>query len=187
MNNPLYKNWLLTVLGLKYVKEGIEDFLEHEVKVCHTKLINDVCSNLGVSSIDCSAQNYYPFPLKSLPLGKCSIHPSNRPASCLNTCPNFISCRLYKNIAQLHRFGHTSCSYKNTNACKWTSTPWELAKCFLTMDGYIACIGPQDTDCTGLLSIIINMKDIGDKLNLNIDGKTDLVSEVSGKINTVFY
>ena len=181
MNNPLYKNWLLTVLGLTYVKEGIEDFIKHEVKVCHTKLINDVCIDLGVPSIDCTAQNYYPFPLKSLPKGNCGTHPTFRPASCSKTCPNYISCRLYKNITHLHRFGINCCSYKNTNASLWTSTPWELAKCFLTMDGYSTCIGPQDTDCTGLLSIIINMKAVGDKINLNIDGKTDIVSAVSFK------
>ena len=182
LRDPEYKNWILAGLGLLYLKEGIEEYLDTEIRSFHAQLMVKIAADLSISAsaVDCSIQAYIKHPMKSIPAYDCSAHSNKKHTDCPAECPNRICNAIYNEIKQAHRFGRPN-GWKNSIANKWTSDPWEIAKCFLSTDGYTNCHSATDVDCSGLLSIFINLKPIGDKLKLvcAIDGKSDILSKVN--------
>ena len=68
--------------------------------------------------------------------------------------------------------------WTNTDATKWTSDYWELAKCYLPY-GYDATRNETEADLSGLLSLIINCKDVDNYLTAKVDpDKNDLYHKV---------
>ena len=180
-HDPEYKNWVLAELGLLYLKEGLEEYLDTEIKVFHAQLMVKIALdlNMSASAVDCSIQTYIKHPMKSIPVYDCSAHSNKKPPDCPAECPNRICNAIANEIMKAYRFGRPN-GWKNSIANKWTSDPWEIGKCFLSTDGYINCHSATDIDCSGLLSIYINVKPIGDKLKLvgGIDGKKDIFTQV---------
>ena len=180
LRDPEYKNWVLAGLGLLYIKEGLEEYLDTEIKSFHTQLLTKIALSLGISAsaVNCSIQTFIKNPIKSIPVYDCSAHSTKKYTDCPGECPNRICNTILNEIVKACRFGRLN-GWKNSIANKWTSDPWEIAKCFLSTDGYINCHSAKDTDCSGLLSIIINLTPIGDSLKLvgGIDGKNDIFFE----------
>ena len=96
LNDPLYKNWLLALLGLKYVKQGLEEFVTQEVETLHARILKDVTSRLSsVPPIHCSTQTYFQIPAKGAasyrpPIYKCDLHNTGNISTCGGQCPNAI-------------------------------------------------------------------------------------------------
>ena len=177
--DELYKNWLVSCLGLKYVKECLEEYVTQEVDLFHIGLLTDVKNDVGsVLPIDCSKQTFLHD--KNIPsCYMCNVHKRNI-NECDNTCHNKICKAIVTYIRGAHRFQQFKLS--NTNPCKWTTDPWEVAKCFMSTDGYEKTTSANDTDCAGLLSICINMKIIGTKLKIkdkSFRSHTDIFSVVN--------
>ena len=61
-------------------------------------------------------------------------------------------------IVQLHHY-KTSPEWGNSKRECWVNNPWEIGKCFLNK-GYSTTKNIEDTDCAGLLTIIINLTTI---------------------------
>ena len=177
LQDPLYRNWLLGVLGLKYLKQGLEEFVTSEVASCHASILNCVAVSLAsVTPIDCSTQTYFQIPTKGAPIPPtrytCDIHNTSDLSTCGGQCPNAICFVFIRELKKCHRFVRQI--WNNTNPCLWTLDSWEVAKCFLTVGGYDKTHSAVDTDCTGLLSICINMKSIGDALRIS---HSDFISQ----------
>ena len=174
-----YQNWLRAGHGLKVLKEVLEDFVTSHISLFHADILQNVkCSS---AATDISKQTY---PLKCNIRPQeifCTVHNSNsRINHCTDDCPNEYCHRIAKYIAKHHR--RLKPLWTNTNPSLWISDPWEIAKCFFCSDGYIDTHSAQDTDCTGLLSIIINLKPIGDTMKLSdkdVKVKKDVFSEVN--------
>ena len=177
LRDPEYKNWVLAGLVLLYMKEGLEEYMDTEIRSFHAGLMVKIAADLSISAsaVDCSIQSYIKHPMKSIPVYDCSAHSKMTHTDCPAECPNRICNIIFNAIKQAHRFGRPN-GWKNSIANKWTSDPWEIAKCFLSTDGYTNCHSATDTDCSGILSIFINLKPIGDKLKLlgGIDGTNDI-------------
>ena len=183
LKDPLYKNWLLAVLGLKYVKQGLEEFVTQEVAALHACILNDVTSRLSsVPPIDCSTQTYFQIPTKGAarpPVYICDLHNTGDISTCGGQCPNAICFAFIRELKTYHRFSKPI--WTNTNPRLWTRNPWEVAKCFLSVGGYDKTQSAVDTDCTGLLSICILVKSIGDTLGIShgdFKDETDVFSKV---------
>ena len=183
ISDPLYKNWLLAGLGLKYVKDGIQELIVSEVELCHKTMLNDIETTFSLTRpIDCFLQTIVSYPIKKPPnygVFQCDLDSSSDPSMCAKDCPNAVCYLIMKDIIQTHRWKRPI--WCNTNPHQWASHPWEVAKCFLSSSGYEHVTSTKDTDCSGLLSIIINMKCIGDKLNLcdkDVKSGQDIFSKV---------
>ena len=178
--------WLRSVHGLKFLKEGIQDYVQENVEQSFRKLRHETCSSLGIDESDFKSESQtFITPYKAPPKKySCPFHSQ---CPCPSNCANKIAEQVAKEIPKLHTQTPAKVQWVNTDPCNWTTLPWEVAKCFLSSAGYKDKDNADDTDCSGLLSIIINLKGIGNGLNITIDGKTDKVSKVENNIKTFIF
>ncbi|XP_052815025.1 uncharacterized protein LOC128241928 [Mya arenaria] len=104
----------------------------------------------------CNTINVLPCWTKNLckgTKGNCEIHSS--PALLYGSCPTNGFCNEFvSKLVESHRFG--SPVWANTDAAKWCSNGWEIAKCFMPPSGYADKANAKETDVNGLISCIIN-------------------------------
>ncbi|XP_045195206.2 uncharacterized protein LOC123550854 isoform X2 [Mercenaria mercenaria] len=168
LKEGLFKDWIRGVLGLKYLKSGLEDVTEKLIKKQHSTYLSGISSN-GTQCTQCTAATVVPSHNSS----KCKIQ------SCLCKrrgriiCPNNFCGQYFDFVIADHRYNEPL--LKNTDIQKWSSSEhWSLATCFISTPGYKGKTSAKEVDCAGLLSIFINNKvfssDLGD---IGIDGQTD--------------
>ena len=79
-------------------------------------------------------------------------------------------------LCQNHRFKKQN--FNNINLMRSVQNPWELAKYFMN-EAQPEMVSPETTDCSAVISIIINYKVLEKKLsNVAMDGTTDIFSKV---------
>ena len=68
---------------------------------------------------------------------------------------------------------------KTKESNKWKNY-WEVANCY-NSEGNTSSAGPESTDCAGIITIIINAKNVRTELRIQdkIDGKSDIFSQVN--------
>ena len=147
-NSQTYKNWVKASLALRYLKDGLETFVEHEVNHLHS----DILARIG--SATCNL---------------CSVNNATR-------CPNNVCNRIRQALVANHAYSGPF--WKNTDAAKWCTDPWELAKVFMS-PGYEDKNTARDTDCSGLLSVCINGTFVRHAVTIDTANKTDLFHQVS--------
>lgn len=166
--DSLYKNWLLAGLGLKYFKEGIHELVKTEIELYHKELMDHMSTRLSRTGIilDTSTQTYLPFPgNKQPPMSYvCNIVLCSQCGVCTSLCPNALCRDIMKYMKLTHLRKRPI--WGNTDPGLWSMNPMEVAKCFLSTDGYINAGSVEDIDCAGLLSIVINMEPIRTHLKL---------------------
>ncbi|XP_053379766.1 uncharacterized protein LOC123527746 [Mercenaria mercenaria] len=154
-SRKLYQNWIKGGLGLKIVKEGISPYVREEVQNQHRDFLKGLPS---VGCTSCALQDLKPDhsciktkSSKTCPLGmkKCLCLRNN-----LRPCPNSLCGKLYDKIVQSHRFQDPN--WSNTDIGKWSTDFWEIAKCYINTPGYGDKSSAEETDCSGLLSMLIN-------------------------------
>ena len=179
LENPEFKNWVKSALALKFTQQGITGFIQTTTKSINANILQGlgIKGNCGV----CLMPNILQCPtcgLCKVKHGTCSFHscPSLQPLK----CPNNICDKIRQEIVKRHRYP-SSVQWTNTDATKWTSDYWEFAKCYLPK-GYAATKNETEADLPGLLSFIINCKDVDNYLNVTakVDpaGKNDLYHKV---------
>ncbi|XP_052801547.1 uncharacterized protein LOC128232176 [Mya arenaria] len=174
------RNWVKAALALKITKDGIQDFVEDVLTCVHQDIYNTVRSSRGLKAgaicAQCFTENVLQCPTRGICTSprNCRFHKDL--TKIYAPCPNGICGGVHDEIIQHHRY--TSPSWKNTNADKWYSSPWEIGKCFLPPDGYKTVSSVRDSDFNGVISVMINCYDFQKKLSFNIGAKTNLLSEV---------
>ncbi|XP_060558434.1 uncharacterized protein LOC132718732 [Ruditapes philippinarum] len=185
LQNPRYKDWVKAGLSLKYFKDGIEVFVDTRLRLQQESLLNVLKRGLNLASIDCdecTLQNLLPHKSRSCGRGKlclCYTHQTRR------TCPNRVCGRLNDQITLQHRYG--SPSWYNTDFAKWCSNHWEIGKCYLDRKGYKERTSAVDTDCKGLLDIIINDMFIHGFIDVPIDPPNDYFSKIKTARNEILH
>ena len=176
LKDPLYRNWVKAGLGIKYLHEGIASYVDIQVKTLHNDFLSDIRNNLGNQSGSCSScklENVLPCATFGLCSGKpCRFHRLHR----YTPCPNKVCDKLYKKIKTMHR--DEKPSWKNTDPTKWCTDHWEIGKCFMAETGYYDKQSAVDTDCTGLLSVIVNCLYMAKTCDVYIDPPNDIVCKV---------
>ena len=169
-DNDAGMNWFYAAKGLECLKVGLEDYVHTQIEQLYNNLLKTVEYVLGFSPIDCASQT-----IITLPIGSnfrsvsyhCDIHNTRDEKECIKEkCSNSVCSKLFIEIRKLHT--HKKPIWSNTDPSKWTSDSWEIAKCFLSSDGYKDTQSVKDVDCAGLLSILINMSPIGRNINVNV-------------------
>ncbi|XP_052820841.1 uncharacterized protein LOC128246603 [Mya arenaria] len=174
------QNWIKAALALKITKDGLQDFLEDVLTCVHQDIYSTVRTSKGLPSraacAHCFTENVLKCPTRGICTStrNCRFH--NCPQKLYAPCPNGICEGVRDEIVKHHRFSGPS--WKNTNADKWSTIPWEIGKCFLPPDGYKTVSSIKDSDFNGVISIMMNCEDFQNKLSFNVATQQNLLTEV---------
>ncbi|XP_052760124.1 uncharacterized protein LOC128202957 [Mya arenaria] len=174
------QNWIKAALALNITKEGLQIFVEEVLTCVHQDIYNNVRTSKGLpggaTCVQCFTENVLKCSTPKICTSKknCKFH--NGPSKQYVPCPNGICEGVRDEIVQHHRFSGPS--WKNTNADKWSTIPWEIAKCFLPPDGYKTVSSIKDSDFNGVISVMMNCEDFQNKLSFIVATQPNLLTEV---------
>ncbi|XP_052819698.1 uncharacterized protein LOC128245540 [Mya arenaria] len=174
------QNWVKAALALNITKDGLQDFLEDVLTCVHQDIYSTVRTSKGLpggaACALCFTENVLKCPTRRICTSheNCRFH--NGPSKQYVPCPNGICEGVRDEIIQHHR--SSGPSWKNTNAGKWSTIPWEIGKCFLPPDGYKTVSSIKDSDFNGVISVMMNCKDFQNKLSFNVATQPNLLTEV---------
>ncbi|XP_052761114.1 uncharacterized protein LOC128203655 [Mya arenaria] len=174
------QNWIKAALALNITKEGLQIFVEEVLTCVHQDIYNNVRTSKGLpggaTCVQCFTENVLKCSTPKICTSKknCKFH--NGPSKQYVPCPNGICEGVRDEIVQHHRFSGPS--WKNTNADKWSTIPWEIAKCFLPPDGYKTVSSIKDSDFNGVISVMMNCEDFQNKLSFIVATQSNLLTEV---------
>ncbi|XP_060584309.1 uncharacterized protein CXorf38-like [Ruditapes philippinarum] len=189
-----YRQWVKAGLGLGYLKEGLVPFCNDIADQQHKDILQNIRSTKSLpSTVTCGncrvetlKPDHKPVPAgnKVCPLGqvKCSCCFKGKSA-----CPNNICGAIYDYIVQHHASSPPSPNWKNTDAQHWVTDPWSICKCFINARGYEQKQSAGETDCTGLLHLMINNQYFHSHIGCNVTGTNNLFSKVRHYRNTIFH
>ncbi|XP_060588076.1 uncharacterized protein LOC132743564 [Ruditapes philippinarum] len=172
-------NWIKAALAVLYTKEEVEPVVVSEIKDFQQNSLNTISSSnslpAGSTCSNCCTENLIVCLTNRLcnaKRGKCSYHKNNATQYRQSGCPNKICHNLKFEIQKAHRYHGPS--YKNTDATKWCSNVWEIAKCYLPPDGYKDVSNAAETDFNGIISVIINHKGFEAKIQDDLSKKNNI-------------
>jgi hypothetical protein len=170
-----YRQWVKAGLGLGYLKDELAPFCKDIAVKQHNDILQTIRSTRSQQSNVTSTKS-----LSNVKCGNCrveTLEPNHKPVgnaknkvcpfgqvkcSCCFQgkiiCPNNICGAIYDYIVQHHASTPPAPDWKNSNAQQWSTDPWSVCKCFINAQGYKDKTSEVDTDCTGLLHVIINNK-----------------------------
>ncbi|WAR29425.1 hypothetical protein MAR_002993 [Mya arenaria] len=172
-----HENWLRVVWGLLYVRNGLQGYVDTKGKQQYQTFMKNVNANCNSQTCDqcqvnCGCQKGIQIPISQFNKG--------------HFCDE-----MKKEIQNNHA---KKPFWNNTDSTKWQDPNkgyWEVAKCFLSTDGYFDTTGPIEVDASGLLSICINSSIVNQQITdiqafidvRNIRNKTlhDARYEMDGK------
>ncbi|XP_060597830.1 uncharacterized protein LOC132751645 [Ruditapes philippinarum] len=193
LKNNKYRQWVKAGLGLGYLKEGLAPFCDDIGRQQHKDIINQIQqAKTPQPNIPCGACQITTLqpdhvrvskgicPLKQ---DKCNCcFPNNK-----RPCSNNVCGAIYDSIIQYHASMPPVPFWKNSDAQQWSTDPWNVCKCFINAPGYKDKTSAVDTDCTGLLHVIINNKYFHSHIGCNVTGPNNLFSKVRQYRNNIFH
>ncbi|XP_052819869.1 uncharacterized protein LOC128245683 [Mya arenaria] len=174
------QNWVKAALALNLTKEGLKGLVDDVLTCVHRDIYSTVRTSKGLPSgaecAHCFTENVLKCstPKICTRTENCKFH--NGPSKQYVPCPVGICEGVRDEIVRHHRFSGPS--WKNTNADKWRTEPWEIGKCFLPPDGYKTVSSIKDSDFNGVISVMINCEDFQNKLSFNVATQPNLLTEV---------
>ncbi|XP_060607201.1 uncharacterized protein LOC132759454 [Ruditapes philippinarum] len=191
-----YRQWVKAGLGLGYLKEGLVPFCNDIADQQHKDILQNIRSikslpstvTCGGCQVETLKPDHKPVPgnagNKVCPLGqvKCSCCCKGKIA-----CPNNICGAIYDFIVQHHASTPPAPNWKNSDALQWVTDPWSICKCFINAPGYEQKQSACETDCTGLLILMINNQYFHSHIGCNVTGTNNLFSKVRQYRNAIFH
>ncbi|XP_053379686.1 uncharacterized protein LOC128548548 [Mercenaria mercenaria] len=181
------KNWIKGAFALHVTKEGLEDFVTDEISQFQTDLLTSICRNIGkpVGTIcnSCTTANILPCPTNGFCTsgGRCKMHVlTDRRREPNIPCKSNICQAIRGGIRREHRYFHPSKfepSWKNADATQFCSDSFQLAKCYMSVDGYSKVQSLAETDFNGVINVVINNKRFQNKLSAKLSQKTNICTE----------
>ncbi|XP_060595657.1 uncharacterized protein LOC132749778 [Ruditapes philippinarum] len=167
LDSDLFTNWVRGSKGLEYLQEGLQEFVGEKVLQCRDNTLQKIILTLPSGSPQqcnqCTSHNLSPDHFNTTKACSRRTCTQKSPTNCFGSrpvgrrkCPGSICSKFYDSIIHEHVFEDPL--WKNTDPSTWCSDPggWSYAKCFQTTKG--PGTSAKDTDAAGLLSIIINNK-----------------------------
>lgn len=151
--------WQNAVLATVITKRGLTGIIKSNIYELHNAIVKQAKSEANLKDdihcSNCFIQNILPCGQRKDICGsnprKCKFHAgpgeNNKPCR-MNLCH-----KVYRLIIDVHE--DRKPSWKNTDARKWFSEPWEIAKCFCPPTGYTDKHTAEETDLNGFLCILI--------------------------------
>ncbi|XP_045163498.2 uncharacterized protein LOC123527869 [Mercenaria mercenaria] len=154
-----FQNWIKASYAGNVAKEGLEDIVFNIIEKFHQNILAGILTEQqvrnGTTCSECSTGNILPCPTRDIcanQSGLCSFH--NNEHKKYRICPKGICDKLREEIKKSHKYRNPS--WRNTRAEKWCVNPWEIGKCFLPREGYLAVTKVTEMDLNGLLNVMIN-------------------------------
>ena len=175
-----YRNWVKGALSYKYLKCGIQEFVDCLVASEHQRIV----STYGNNCNQCTFRDLKPKheKIKDPSSGKNICRWSQSSCNCLYQkkipCPRNVCGAILDDILENHGSTPPAPNWKNTDVQKWCSCPWEVAKCFIKAPGYSDKTSVAEIDAAGLLQLFINNKKFHLHIFCVITG-SDIFSRVS--------
>ncbi|XP_060561816.1 uncharacterized protein LOC132721516 [Ruditapes philippinarum] len=191
-----YRQWVKAGLGLGYLKEGLVPFCNDIADQQHKDILQNIRSTKSLpSTVTCGGcqvetlkPDHKPVPgnagNKICPLGqvKCSCCFKGKIA-----CPNNICGAIYDFIVQHHASTPPAPNWKNSDALQWVTDPWSICKCFINAPGYEQKQSAGETDCTGLLHLMINNQYFHSHIGCDVTVTNNLFTKVRHYRNAIFH
>ncbi|XP_060587863.1 uncharacterized protein LOC132743363 [Ruditapes philippinarum] len=191
-----YRQWVKAGLGLGYLKEGLVPFCNDIADQQHKDILQNIRSTKSLpSTVTCGGcqvetlkPDHKPVPgnagNKVCPLGqvKCSCCFKGKIA-----CPNNICGAIYDFIVQHHASTPPAPNWKNSDALQWVTDPWSICKCFINAPGYEQKQSACETDCTGLLILMINNQYFHSHIGCDVTVTNNLFTKVRHYRNAIFH
>jgi len=169
-----FRNWIRASLGLKYLKDGLVEFISSEARKQYDKHVGNTIQTACVQDYKCnSCLPDTLLPYHQVRNGQCN---QGNPRNCIcsrrktnsrRICPEGGACGIfYDLIADEHT--HKDPCWFNTNFDQWSSANgyFEFIKCFISTHGYKTKSKFSELDALALLSICQNNR----RLNLIFHG-----------------
>ncbi|XP_060577573.1 uncharacterized protein CXorf38 homolog [Ruditapes philippinarum] len=191
-----YRQWVKAGLGLGYLKDGLVPFCNDIADQQHKEILQNIRSTKSLPSTvtcgNCQVETLKPDHKlvpgnagnKVCPLGqvKCSCCFKGKIA-----CPNNICGAIYDFIVQHHASTPPAPNWKNTDAQQWSTDPWSICKCFINAPGYEDKTSAGETDCTGLLILMMNNQYFHSHIACNVTKANNLFLKVRQYRNNIFH
>ncbi|XP_045188603.2 uncharacterized protein LOC123546419 [Mercenaria mercenaria] len=187
--NPRYRDWVKAGLATKYVKEGIEVFIDEVCKRQHEDMLLDIRMQYIIAPTACNSCNLKTLmPMHSKGRNGCSL--GQNPCNCLNVhrktvCPTKFCSAMYDKIVLQHKF--SAPNWTNTDITQWAKNHWEIAKCNIPGRGYKLKTCARETDCAGLLNIAINDMDVHRMIDCLVNPPNDVFSRTRAARDDIFH
>ncbi|XP_060585902.1 uncharacterized protein LOC132741690, partial [Ruditapes philippinarum] len=190
-----YRQWVKAGLGLGYLKEGLVPFCTDIADQQHKDILQNIRSRKSLpSTVTCGSCQVETLKPDHKPLGnaKNRVCPLGQvKCSCCFkgkiTCPNNICGAIYDFIVKHHSSSPPTPNWKNSDAQQWFTDPWSICKCFINATGYEQKQSAGETDCPGLLHLMINNQYFHSHIGCNVTGTNNLFSKVRQYRNTIFH
>jgi hypothetical protein len=170
-----FQNWIKNGVVLVLTKEGLQDIVANEITNFHDELYRDKNTKTKITTpcktcltenvVKCSSKNKI-----------CRFYQRK----CVNvhkTCPLGVCQNVRAGIEDAHRFNRPS--WKNTDARQWSDAPWQIAKCFMSTDGYDSSLSAAETDFNGIINVIINCKRFDSKVQTDLSNNNNIFCKVT--------
>lgn len=185
LKDKKFLNWLKGALAIRFTKQGLDGFVETEITQFQNDLLAYVFTGKTLSAgtgcnscttanvLTCRTPNFCPD------RGKCFLHDELLEERSANrACPNNICQRMRDGISSEHRYMYRKGpSWRNTDARKWCSDPFQIAKCYMPADGYFEVRSLAETDFNGTLSVIMNNKRFEHKMDADLDQAVNICTK----------
>lgn len=180
LKNTRYRNWLKAGLGLKYLGDGLAPSVNDAVKRQHEEILQDIaknigaCSSCGICNLETLLPNHTSLQGKICPLGYNACNCRSPRGKTI--CPTKLCSEIYEKLTIQHRY--LSPNWHNTDIGQWFDNHWQFGKVFIPAGGYKNTDAASETDCAGLLNIVINNTKMYSLFDTVIDAPNDVFSKV---------
>ncbi|XP_052807998.1 uncharacterized protein LOC128236906 [Mya arenaria] len=180
-------NWLKCFLATRTTKNGLRSLVEGDSFRVHQKIYSSITNarklSPGTSCNLCLTENLLYCPTKGLcsHFRNCKYH--NSAQKQFRPCPSQICDAFWKEIGFFHRYGKPS--WKNTKADQWCTNHWQVAKCFMPLDGYQDVSSFDDTDFNGIINFMINCTESQRSLSFNIANQPNALLEARNIVRSI--
>ncbi|XP_045173202.2 uncharacterized protein LOC123534832 [Mercenaria mercenaria] len=190
LKSTKYRNWVKAGLGLKYLGNGLAPFVDNAVKNQHDVMLQDIEKNYGANTRcgHCKLETLMPVHTSG-PNNKCPL--GHKPScNCRSPrgkvlCSTRLCSAFYDKLIIQHRY--FSPNWKNTDITQWFNNHWQIAKTCIPAGGYEKHTSVTETDCAGLLNVIINNSSIHNLLDTVIDAPNDIFSKTRKARDDIFH
>jgi len=169
-----FRNWIRASLGLKYLKNGLVEFISSEARKQYDRHVGITIKTARVQDYKCkSCLPDTLLPCHQVRNGQCN---HGNPRNCIcsrrrtnsrRICPEGGACGIFYDLITDEHTHKDPCWY-NTNFDQWSSVNgyFEFIKCFISTSGYKTKSNFEELDALALLSICQNNR----KLNMIFQG-----------------
>ncbi|XP_052237704.1 uncharacterized protein LOC127849021 [Dreissena polymorpha] len=167
IRKPETLNWFKAAMGMNITRHCLLDIVKDATQELYDTIRKEINRKYGILEhvvcSHCHTPNVLPCDTDNkcchYKYGSCAFHDIHKS----QRCRAYLCNEMCKEIVYHHRFRNRSKpksfqgpTWENTDARKWCADPWNIAKCYLSKDGYKDVNKADDADFNGIVNVLIN-------------------------------